>query len=482
MNNKQKLPEHIQKILDSGNLPDQRRAETSKYINFFLTYKCDAGAILDPMIAEITAEIEQYEWELPTPEDNRPPRKNRRAHVPNRRFRYAVRSIILNVLQLSEIRNHDVYLAVSLDANTYRGTDRYSPHDMGYDPFIDAYKGLERLGYIEVKHKGYCDPYEGGGLCTRIAASDLLKSMYDDAKDGRHINYIIRKITDRDKDELIILKGEKPNTDGIIGKLQYTDDKFTIQARRNLKRINRVIAKHSIKLECDKETYRKLLEALKGKKIDDPEQVDYIDDSAVRLYRIFAEGRFDRGGRFYRGWWQQVPKDYRQHITIDGQPTVEFDYSRFHISMAYALLGLSLSQDPYKNVHPAIDEDIAKYAINAMLNAKGIVKKHPDFNASTCGMTWEKLIKLLEEIHSPLVQNNMWGTWYGLTLQLLDSRLAEKIMLHFVKQDVVCLPIHDSFIVPENHKDELKELMTELYKKEFGQSIKVKQLKTDIYQ
>ena len=32
-----------------------------------------------------------------------------------------------------------------------------------------------------------------------------------------------------------------------------------------------------------------------------------IDLTRRTLVRIFAEGQFDKGGRFYRGWWQNVP-------------------------------------------------------------------------------------------------------------------------------------------------------------------------------
>src|SRR5690606_22164262 len=104
------------------------------------------------------------EWEL---EEN--PRKNKRDHNAHRRFKAAIRSIMLNALQVSEIQNAEVFLAVSKDANTYLGTDRYAPHDMGYDPFIEACDGLERLGYIDTIHNGYYDHRECTGLCTRIA-------------------------------------------------------------------------------------------------------------------------------------------------------------------------------------------------------------------------------------------------------------------------------------------------------------------------
>ncbi len=298
------LSDQAKQLAKSGKLPDQRRVTSSKYINFFLHYECDAGNILDPMILRIIEEIEDTEWELPPSKNGRYPRKKKRPKDPDRRFKNAVRIIILNLLQLSEIRNHDIYLAVSKDANLYILKDRYSPHDMTYDPFIEAYEGLERLGYFNLVHEGFYDHSEGGGLCTRISASEYLVDLYEDAKDKNWITFITKKAISKEKDELIILKGPKLGKKGIIAKLPYKDDKFTNKARRNLKNINKVLSKHKIALDCDKKTYKKLIQALRNKLTDDPEQQMYLDLSAVKLYRIFSDGSFKRGGRFYRGWWQ----------------------------------------------------------------------------------------------------------------------------------------------------------------------------------
>ncbi len=48
---------------------------------------------------------------------------------------------------------------------------------------------------------------------------------------------------------------------------------------------------------------------------------------------------------------------------------------------------------------------------------------------------------------------------YGTRLQYLDSQIAEKIMLTLGKDGIGCLCIHDSFIVAEEYKDRLRELM-----------------------
>ena len=51
----------------------------------------------------------------------------------------------------------------------------------------------------------------------------------------------------------------------------------------------------------------------------------------------------------------------------------------------------------------------------------------------------------------------------GVDLMYRDSLIAEDILRHFLNKKIPCLTIHDSFIVPIHHKDELFQVMTEIY-------------------
>ncbi len=61
----------------------------------------------------------------------------------------------------------------------------------------------------------------------------------------------------------------------------------------------------------------------------------------------------------------------------------------------------------------------------------------------------------------------------GNVLMNSDSMIAEKIMLHFAKQGIATLPVHDSFIVPANHADEMLGVMKTAFKEEFHQEIPI---------
>ncbi len=461
--------EQISLIEQAAALERQDATERSKPLDFFLTYDSPDGTVLDDMIARIIKEIEQ--WEQTRADE---PRQYRRRLEANRRFKKAVRILILNALYANRL-SYDVTLvqiAVSLDVNTYGLEKRYAPSDMTYDPFIEAYKGLRALDYLIVTHNGFYDPQQGGGWATRIISSGKLTEAYRQAKGDSKITFASR-VSAKDKDELIILR------DGEGKRVDYTDTKNTDKMRRNLKRINKVLAGHDIALDITKDEHVLLLKRLQTKRqrdIDAP--LPYMDFSATRLYRIFSDSDFERGGRFYRAWWINTPKEYRKRITIDGQPTVELDYSSYHISMAYAELGKPLDFDPY-DLLPTKSEtirDIIKLTVNALLNAKSPINSVDGFKEEIVGMSWNAFVDQVMSVHSAMTENRRFLTGYGLRLHYLDSCIAEAVMLHFAKQKIPCLPVHDSFIVTREHTEELRNVMQSEYQARFRSPIRIKEI------
>src|SRR5262249_2250286 len=92
-----------------------------------------------------------------------------------------------------------------------------------------------------------------------------------------------------------------------------------------------------------------------------------IGAATVRLHRVFNQSSFLLGGRFYGGWWQNIPKSYRAHITIDGARTVEMDYPRLHPTLLYAECRQPMYGDPY--IIRDTDRRLVKVAFNTLVNA-----------------------------------------------------------------------------------------------------------------
>ena len=72
--------------------------------------------------------------------------------------------------------------------------------------------------------------------------------------------------------------------------------------RAKLRKVNSCFLRHWIDLELQDEEFKVL-----ASKLHSDEHKNPIDFSARTLVRIFSNGSFKEGGRFYRGWWQNVP-------------------------------------------------------------------------------------------------------------------------------------------------------------------------------
>jgi len=81
------------------------------------------------------------------------------------------------------------------------------------------------------------------------------------------------------------------------------------------------------------------------------------------------------------------------------------------------------------------------------------------------------LIKKFSEKHTPIKDNFCSGV--GRILQKKDSDIAEDILLYFQKKDIPVLPVHDSFIIAQEHEQDLEAIMKSAYHDIFKQEIQV---------
>ena len=188
--------------------------------------------------------------------------------------------------------------------------------------------------------------------------------------------------------------------------------------------------------------------------------------------QIFNNGSFEEGGRFYGGWWERVPSRYRPHITIDGMPTVEMDYSAIQPRLLLAGRGVELDGDPYDIGIDDRFRPLVKETFNRLLNGKrrpfsysnpgqGIV-----FDEADMGMSWDEFLGAIERRFEPVA--GMFGSGIGLKLQRTDSDIAQAVMLGANLSKVVMLLIHDSFIVSLRDYGLLHIALHEAIKKNSG--------------
>jgi hypothetical protein len=259
----------------------------------------------------------------------------------------------------------------------------------------------------------------------------------------------------------------------------------TALARRmnvNVRKINEHISKQAICLHLSNVNLKALIKRMSTPKYrshwhqTEPEKHGrLLNFNHVNLKRVFSRGSMERGGRFYGGWWQFIPSEYREFITINGIASVEIDYSELHPRLLYLEQGLAPptgdlydiglvidgksydpSSEPYKT-----QRDIVKEVFNALLNDESGRYRMDEEQVKTIGIKQSELKKRLIKRHPPL--KSVLGKGVGLGFQYIDSQVAEVVMLDLLKQGVTCLPVHDSFIVPRHQGQLLHAAMLKAF-------------------
>jgi hypothetical protein len=268
----------------------------------------------------------------------------------------------------------------------------------------------------------------------------------------------------RDAEAKPIRSGRKKKTTKLD--LEVPKSSLVTQHRSNLTYINNKLRQHCISLDVSNEHLLQLQKEM-AKRKNGYTQDTYrsLHFQRVQLTRIFSRGSMELGGRFYRGWWQGLPSIHRPHIRIDGKKTVEVDYSGMSLRIIYALaeqdmdteadpydIGLDNWQGPKDHRRKKI-----KQIVNALINDEDGVYVIPKKDLKLLKVTEDDFRLLLAQKH-PLIENEL-SSGIGLKTQYIDSQIAEAVMLELLEQDVVVLPVHDSFIVPAGYQSALEASM-----------------------
>ncbi|MEZ7812382.1 MAG: hypothetical protein QMB16_01630 [Paracoccaceae bacterium] len=350
---------------------------------------------------------------------------------------------------------------INLRNGYYSELRRYKDATLTYRQVKAAFDGLIRCRMIEVTAGGYFLREKMRGELTRFVSTDRLLERFENLEG----HPAILVLPDLDA-ETIILRDE---VDGANIDIDYEDTDKTDRFRSSLKKINQCFLKHWADLRIKDTQVSELAE-----RINQHDNKEPIDFSRRTLARIFANGSFEEGGRFYRGWWQNVPSEYRKYITIDEFITTEYDFSQLSPHVLYFAHSYQMgNEDAYDRVLDGQHRDVVKQAFNAMVQSKTPLNRKPDkINLDGLDMGWQDLRQRILDSHKPI--QNLFFTGIGNKLQFKDSCIAESVMLQFAGQNQVALPIHDSFIMRVGHSGELEEAMRRAFYGEFQADIPIK--------
>lgn len=358
------------------------------------------------------------------------------------------------------------YRAISKNKSDYQRGSRYRQIYLKYDYLIPIINDLKTLGYIKEIIGGH---FNSHGFRTRIKAENKLinKILFPEYGVSRvislqgNISFVSR--TNEITSELIVLRNEEGDP------IDYQDTPTIIQMRENLKLINNKLAETRITLDITDLQFQSLFEQLRSEVNSKPS----IDFTRNQLYRVFNNSSFENGGRFYGGWWQFIPREFRKYIEIGRKPTEELDYSGHHIRILYSMEGLEPPEDPYDLVE--FDREQQKLAMLIMINARKEDAAIFAMRARRISNA-KRLVSAIKTKHSLI--KDYFFTGIGNTLMYKDSQLAEKVMLRMLDLGATVLPVHDSFIVRNSHANELEQVMIQEFEHMFGRNAKLKPKKT----
>jgi len=185
----------------------------------------------------------------------------------------------------------------SRDNNAYKARSRYSELHIG-KTIIGIVDTLVTEGIIH-EQKGFNDRITGIGFQSRLWASEGLQERF---KQARFSQFAIEHHQDR---ETVILRNEDKEAE------EYLDTSETIRMRQLLQDYNSLLSNTHIDIYDLKTPVLEIGNGKKRMRLQIHQQ-----DKFVR--RIFNNSRWDQGGRFYGGWWQRCPSEYRKKIKMDG--------------------------------------------------------------------------------------------------------------------------------------------------------------------
>jgi len=383
----------------------------------------------------------------------------------------ALRVIVANVFNASSIDRH---IAVGFSRNKawYSNSIQNKAAGLKFEAMVHIVDSLtEDFGYLELK-AGYWDKQSKSGHSARMRATPRLMNLLC----GKH-GVDLLDVRRRHIGDTIILKDQDKK------KIWFDDTADVIRMRNNLETINNMIASKFIGLALFDEAIDEINKILSSKLDETGEGRKILDFSSIGLTRNFNNGSFLEGGRFYKGWWQQIPSRYRRYIRIDDIGVEEVDFVGLHINLLYLLEGLPLPDTDVYLLEGVPDKSrkMLKIALQIMLNCtnkstatKKIKHEYPaDSDPELFSkISHEKIIKSFRKKHKAI--DHYFYTGHGVKLQFIDSEIAEDILLRLSAKGIMALPVHDSFLVQRFHKDVLVETMKEVVLNRYSQILNVK--------
>ena len=167
-----------------------------------------------------------------------------------------------------------------------------------------------------------------------------------------------------------------------------------------------------------------------------------------------------------------IKKAKRNNIKINGNETVELDYTALHPSILYCKSGLPIPKDMYEVA--GLPRKLVKKAFISILasDRRQYVLRKLSLDLKITFKEADAILKKIEEKHKPI--SKYFYTYQAPELQKADSDMMMRIIKQSLKDGVIVLPIHDGLMVEEKNLKWANDMMHKVFKEKYNVDIEVK--------
>ena len=353
--------------------------------------------------------------------------------------------LVANLFKI-HILNWRTYSRTHMDANEFTEIRSNSYFNIGYKGWANTVRVFEKLGYLTIFPGGYFKAIKKGYL-TKLKISDKFEELV------KKFNLSYQDILKRTPP--ISLKDSKGK------KIKVVNSKITNPICKKIERYNSLILSSDVELPIDKIDY------------DRRRKIGFANRTYAKCY---LNRSYKLGGKYYGPCWQNLSKELRGKIKINGEETVELDFNAMHLHLLYCRVNKRLTDyipegiDAYQL--PNRNRKIVKTSFTCCINnncnkdnvnyvvSRSLVKKYPEIFVKNT--SYRDILEELGSYHPEVRQ--FFYAQIGNEISNMESKVSDYIIGKLTKKNILVLNIHDSFIVSIAYKDILLNTMTDSFK------------------
>ena len=199
--------------------------------------------------------------------------------------------------------------------------------------------------------------------------------------------------------------------------------------------------------------------------------------------RIFHNGNFDSGGRWYGGW-TSLTRETRKHLTIDGEPVVEVDLNASLLTLLSCVVSQPMQcGDTWDDAYAAVAErlefdepyDVSRAKVKQVIveligtgnphkaEPAAHDKDSPFDDSQISKEQFNHVRELCHQAYPALLTLNNKDMNFVAALSYYEATIITQTMLKLKDMGVAAYSMHDGLIVKQRNADTTVSTLREVY-------------------